>query len=414
MFQTFIGITALAAILSLLNNKWLKLPDTIGVMVLAIIISLIFAGLSFYIPEETATFCQVIEDIDFRTILFEFLLGFLLFAGSIHINIIQLFKVKMPIFLYATLGVLISTFTVGTIFYYVSGLVGLDIDYVYCLIFGALISPTDPIAVLALLEKAGISKEIEIKIIGESLFNDGVGIVVFLTLVTLATTVGEDLHFGHIAQEFVTEVGGGLLMGFILGYFGNKLLLSLKEEPVISVHVSLAIVMGGYSLAAGLHVSGALAMVVAGLLIGNGLHHPDACTTQKKHLTIFWKVIDEILNSILFVLIGLELIILSFQYSYLILGAVSIFIVLFARFLSLVLTNFLMKKEFRADSKVLKILTWAGLRGGISIALVLSLPQNEIRDAFLCVTYVIVVFSIIVQGLSIEKLVKKLNSLNHT
>ena len=409
MFQTFIGITALAAILSLLNNKWLKLPDTIGVMILAIIISVVFAGLSFYIPEEISTICQVIEDIDFRTVLFEFLLGFLLFAGSIHINIVQLFKVKMPIFLYATLGVLISTFTVGSIFYFLIGLVGLEIGYVYCLIFGALISPTDPIAVLALLEKAGISKEIEIKIIGESLFNDGVGIVVFLTLVTLATTVGEDLHFIHIAEEFAIEVGGGLFLGFIFGYFGNKLLLSLQNEPVISVHVSLAIVMGGYYLASVIHVSGALAMVVAGLLIGNGLHHPQACTTQKEHLTIFWKVIDEILNSILFVLIGLELIILSYQFSYLILGVVSIFIVLFARFLSLFLTNFLLKKEFRADAKVLKILTWAGLRGGISIALVLSLPQNEIRDAFLCVTYVIVVFSIIVQGLSIEKFVKRLN-----
>jgi len=409
MFQSFIGITALAAILSFLNNKWLKLPDTIGVMILAILISLGFAGLSFIAPDQITSICHVLEDIDFRTILFEFLLGFLLFAGSIHIDIKQLIKVKLPIFLYATLGVLISTFTVGTIFYYVSGLMGVDISYIFCLIFGALISPTDPIAVLALLDKAGISKEVEIKIVGESLFNDGVGIVVFLTLLTLGTMVGSDIHFGHIAQEFGTEVGGGLFLGFILGYIGIRLLASLMKEPVIAVHISLAIVMGGYSLASALHVSGALAMVVAGLIIGNGLHQQDACEVQKEHLTLFWKVIDEILNSILFVLIGLELIILNFQISYLLLGVISIFIVLFARYFALFLTNFLLTKDLRADGKVLKILTWAGLRGGISIALVLSLPHSEVRDALLLVTYVIVVFAIIVQGLSIEKVVKFLN-----
>jgi len=409
MFQTFIGITALAAILSLLNNKWLKLPDTIGVMILAILISLGFAGVSMVAPEHITSICLIIEDIDFRTILFEFLLGFLLFAGSIHIDIQQLIKVKLPIFLYATLGVLISTFTVGTIFYYASGLLGVDISYIFCLIFGALISPTDPIAVLALLDKAGISKDIEIKIVGESLFNDGVGIVVFLTLVTLGTMVDANIEFGHIAQEFGKEVGGGLFLGFILGLLGNRLLNGLHKEPIIAVHVTLAIVMGGYSLAAALHISGALAMVVAGLVIGHGLHLQEACAVQKNHVTLFWKVIDEILNSILFVLIGLELIVLNYQSNYLILGVISIFIVLFSRFFALFFTNFFLTKDLRADGRVLKILTWAGLRGGISIALVLSLPESEIRDALLLVTYVIVVFSIIAQGLSIEKVVKYLN-----
>ena len=221
--------------------------------------------------------------------------------------------------------------------------------------------------------------------------------------------VGADLHFGHIAQEFGKEVGGGLLLGFLLGYLGNKLLASLLREPVIAVHVSLAIVMGGYSLAAAMHISGALAMVVAGLVIGSGMHHQAADAIQRTHLTLFWKVIDEILNSILFVLIGLELIVLNFQANYLILGVISIFIVLFSRYFALFLANFLMPAKLRADGKILKILTWAGLRGGISIALVLSLPESETRDALLLVTYVIVVFSIIVQGLSIEKTVKYLN-----
>ena len=409
MFQTFIGITALAALLTLLNNKWLKLPDTIGVMILAIFVSIGTALLSLFIPEQVGSLCEALEGIDFRTILFEFLLGFLLFAGSIHINIKHLLNEKSAIFLYATLGVLISTFLVGTIFYFVSGWLGVKISYIFCLIFGALISPTDPIAVLALLEKAGISKGIEIKIVGESLFNDGVGIVVFLSLFTFGTMMGADISFVHIAEEFGREVGGGLFLGLVLGYVGHRLLLSLRQEPVIAVHVSLAIVMGGYSLASAIHVSGALAMVIAGLIIGNGLHHESACSVQKKHLNLFWKVIDEILNSILFVLIGLELIVLNYQTSYLILGIASVLIVLFSRFTSLFITNFFLSKQHQADSNAMKILTWAGLRGGISIALVLSLPQNEIRDALLLVTYVVVVFSIIVQGLSIEKLVNILN-----
>ena len=313
---------------------------------------------------------------------------------------------------YATFSVLISTFLVGTIFYFVSGFLGIEISFIFCLIFGALISPTDPIAVLALLKKAGISKTIEIKIVGESLFNDGVGIVVFLSLLTLGTMEGSEIHFGHIAKEFGFEVGGGLFLGALLGFLGSRLLKSLEEEPVIAVHVTLAIVMGGYSLASALHVSGALAMVVAGLIIGDSLHHASANSTQNQHLNIFWKVIDEILNSILFVLIGLELIILNFQLNYLLLGIISIFIVLLSRFISIFIGNFFLSKEHRADSKILKILTWAGLRGGISIALVLSLPQDETREILLLVTYVIVVFSIIVQGLSIEKLVKSLHLSN--
>ena len=221
--------------------------------------------------------------------------------------------------------------------------------------------------------------------------------------------VDADIEFGHIAQEFAKEVGGGLFLGFILGLLGNRLLAGLHKEPIIAVHVTLAIVMGGYSLAAALHISGALAMVVAGLVIGNGLHHQEACSLQKNHVTLFWKVIDEILNSILFVLIGLELIVLNYQSSYVILGLITIIIVLFSRYFALFFTNFLLPNDLRADGKVLKILTWAGLRGGISIALVLNLPQSETRDALLLVTYVIVVFSIIVQGLSIEKTVKYLN-----
>ncbi|MFK7906082.1 MAG: cation:proton antiporter [Chitinophagales bacterium] len=410
MFQTFIGITALAATLSLLNKKILKLPDTIGIMILAIIAAAILGILSFFANDAFFNLCQVIQSLDFRTLLFEFLLGFLLFAGSIHVNIKDLLEEKYPVLVYATLGVLISTFIVGTLLYALTFAIGLQISYLYCLVFGSLISPTDPIAVLALLKKAGTSKDLEIKIVGESLFNDGVGIVVFLSLLSFATMVNLEVSLTHILSEFGKEVGGGLLLGFFLGYLGNKLISNLRKEPIVAVHVSLAIVMAGYSFASMLHVSGALAMVVAGLWIGNGLHQATACELQKEHMSVFWKVIDEILNSILFVLIGIEVIALKFEINYLLVGIAAIIIVLVARYISLFLANFLLPKKHRADRKALNILTWAGLRGGISIGLALSLPESDIREALLLMTYVVVAFSIIVRGLSIEKVVKKINA----
>lgn len=410
MFQTFIGVTAIAAMLSLINKKVLRLPDTIGVMILAIVISLLLAVFSYFDEASFSLICNTVQGLDFRSFLFDFLLGFLLFAGAIHVNIKELTEESRSVFLYATLGVLVSTFVVGTFFYFAAGLFGLSISYLYCLVFGALISPTDPIAVLALLQKAGTSKSTEIKIVGESLFNDGVGIVIFLTLLSLASMVDAEVDVAHIAEEFGQEVGGGLFLGFVLGYLGNRLLQSLREEPIVAVHISVAIVMGGYSLASLLQFSGALAMVVAGLVIGQGLHSASMGEAEKNYITLFWKVIDEILNSILFVLIGIEIISLRFEMSYLLLGILAIFIVLLARYLSLVVANFFLSQKHRANANELGILTWAGLRGGISIGLVLTLPESEIRDLLLFTTYTVVAFSIIVQGLSIEKLVKWINN----
>ncbi|WP_033961187.1 cation:proton antiporter [Psychroserpens jangbogonensis] len=407
MFEIFVGIIALAAFLSYLNAKFLKLPETIGVMILSILVSLLFAA-SYFINQTY--FDQVTDfarSIDFKTILFDFLLGILLFAGAIHVNLKGLLKEKFTVFIYATFGVVVSTFIIGTAFYYVASLIGLNINYLYSLVFGALISPTDPVAVLALLKKAGAPKHMEIKIVGESLFNDGVGIVVFLSVLSIAT-MAHEFDFSHITSEFGKEAGGGFLMGIVLGHLGKKCIVSVNKQSVIAVHISLAIVLGGYVLSNMLHISGAIAMVVAGLIIGNSLHAKVISADLKTHMNIFWKVLDEIFNAVLFVLIGIVMITLDFNIYHLILGIVSIVLVLLARFISIKLSNLFLKKSHRVNKNEALILTWAGLRGGISIALALSLPEGEVKDIIVYATYVVVVFSIIAQGLSIEKLVSKL------
>ncbi len=409
MFQIFTGIVALSSLLSFLNRKLFKLPDTIGVMILAIVAS-IGIGILGWVDQETfRRVCSIIETIDFRTILFDFLLGFLLFAGAIHVNLHRLIEEKGPVVVYASLGVLLSTFLIGTLVYLLSGGVGLEISYIYCLVFGALISPTDPIAVLALLKKAGAPKDLEIKIVGESLFNDGVGIVVFISLLTIATmSGGEGVEPSHIFLEFAREAFGGVALGFVLGFVGKYFLKSIYESPIIAVHISLAMVMGGYWLASLLHVSGALAMVVLGLIFGNYLHTSCPSEPLKAHMNTFWKVLDEIFNAILFVLIGLEIVSLEFQSNYLLLGIMAIVVVLFSRYISVLISNIFLRKGQRSNGKKMVILTWAGLRGGISIALALSLPEGEFREAILFATYCVVVFSIIVQGLTIDKLVIRL------
>ncbi|SHG85764.1 cation:proton antiporter [Flagellimonas flava] len=413
MFQIFIGIVALSSLLSFINKKLFKLPDTIGVMFLAIIASLFIGALNFMDHETFVSVCSVIDEIDFRTILFDFLLSFLLFAGSIHVNLHQLLEEKGAVLIYATVGVLISTFMIGTLFYLAAGSIGMQIDYIYCLVFGALISPTDPIAVLALLKKAGAPKDMEIKIVGESLFNDGVGIVVFISLLSIATMTGEHgVEPSHILTEFGQEALGGIALGLGLGLLARFFLKNIYEAPMVAVHISIAMVMGGYWLATMVHVSGALAMVVLGLMVGDYLHKKCNSQPLKENMNVFWKVLDEILNAILFVLIGLEIVSLNFQPNYLIAGVLAVPIVLMSRYVSVWISNILLKKEHRSNSNKLVILTWAGLRGGISIALTLTLPEGQFREGLIFITYCVVVFSIIVQGLTIDKVVVKM--LNNT
>ncbi len=416
MFEIFSLIVAVSALLSFINHKLFKLPPSIGVMILSIVASSLLGGLQLINLEWFVQVCSIVVEIDFRTILFDFLLGFLLFAGAIHVNLNNLLEEKKPVIVFATVGVVISTFIVGTLFYYTASFLGIDINFMQSLVFGALISPTDPVAVLGLLQKANVERKLEIKIIGESLFNDGVGIVVFLTLLTIATGgnsehgSGEALSTWGIAESFIVEGGGGIVLGVILGYIGIWFLAAIKDEPVIEVHITLGIVMAGYALAALIGVSGALAIVVAGLLIGNRLTQLDIPSSLKSNLNIFWNIIDEVLNAILFVLIGIEILVLDFKLVYVLLGSITILIVLVARYVATAIGNGLQSPKHRSNNKELVILTWAGLRGGISIALALTLPVDQNREVILFITYAVVVFSILVQGLSVGNVVKKLSS----
>ncbi len=406
MFEIIIGIIAIAALMSFINARMLKLPETIGVMILSIGVSLFLGASYFFHHSVFIQICHIVDQIEFREILFDFLLGVLLFAGAIHVDLNYLLKQRLSVTLYATLGVILSTFLIGSLFYYLTQSFGLPVDYLYCLVFGALISPTDPVAVLAILRKVNAPKNTEIKIVGESLFNDGVGIVVFLSIYSLATMM-QEFEISSIVREFTFEAGGGILMGILLGFLGRKLIRLVVSEPIIAVHISLAIVLGGYSLSSWFHVSGALAMVVAGLIMGQGISQEENTGKLKQHMGIFWDVLDEIFNAVLFVLIGMEVISLKFEFLYVPVSIISIIIVLLSRYVVIYVLDLVLPGHQKAGRKERKILTWGGLRGGISIALALTLPESELRDTIVFTTYVVVVFSIVVQGLTIEKLLLK-------
>jgi len=415
MLQSFSLIFGLVAILSLINYKWLKLPYTIGVMLL----SLLTVGLLYLIkptfPDLFQQVCNVVLDADFEYLLFDGLLGFLLFAGALHINIRELANERRAVFLFASLGVILSTILIGGGIKLVAMLIGQDISLLYCLLFGALISPTDPIAVLAILKDANVNKSLQLKIGGESLFNDGVGVVVFSGLLLLMPIAGEHSSEGGIASEigllFLEEAVGGLVYGAILGFVGYRLIKTVFDNPQLAILISFAIVMAGTAIASLIHVSAPLAMVVCGLVVGNSIdvNHEEGSTT-KHLLNEVWEVVDLVLNGILFVLIGLMLHLMVFDWSFFIMGIVAIGIVLLARFLSVSAAYSLMKHTENKPKDTVKILTWGGLRGGISIALALSLGTSTIGDGIILMTYIVVLFSIIVQGLSLGKLVSYLKS----
>ena len=336
------------------------------------------------------------------------MLSFLLFAGALHINLNDLAKQKWVISILATVGILTSTFIVGGVSYFLLNKLGIEINFIYCLLFGSLISPTDPIAVLGILKSANAPKTLETKIAGESLFNDGVAVVVFIVLLGIATG-GHEVSAGHILLLFLEEAVGGVLFGFAIGWITYQLLKQVDSYQV-EILLTLALVMGGYALASAIHVSGPIAVVVAGLLIGNHGRTFGMSDHTREHLDTFWELIDEILNAVLFVLIGLEVLILPFTTDVLMVSLLLIPLILAARFISVGLPIMLMRKKRQFTPGAVKILTWGGLRGGISVALALSLPPGDARDVILAITYVIVVFSILVQGLTIGLLVKALKA----
>ncbi len=406
-------ILALSASFSILNYHYLKLPTTIGVMVIALVLSIVALILKWAGLVDTSFAIKIVQSINFSETLMHGMLSALLFAGALHININDLKQRLITILTLATVGVLISTALVAIMTYYLLLLFGFEIHFIYCLIFGALISPTDPIAVLAILKKAGASKSLEIKVTGESLFNDGVGYVLFVLLLgilpeTLITGV-ISIDAKYIALFFVEEAIGGILYGFIIGFITYKILKRIDDYHV-EILVTIALVIGGYELAEFIHVSGPLAIVIAGLMIGNHGRENAMTEQTRKYLDIFWELIDEILNSILFVLIGLEVLVLPLDKSLIFISFASIFLVLVARFIAVSLPINLLKKHRNFSPFVIRIMTWGGLRGGLSVAMALSLPKGEARDIILIMTYACVIFSILVQGTTIGSLVKKSQS----
>ncbi len=412
MLQSFSLIFSIAAFFSFINYKWLKLPNTIGLMILSLASIIIITLSKSIFPDFYWFFCDTVRNSDFKTLLMDGLLSFLLFAGALHVDICDLAKEKWSILLFASLGVLISTFIVGGLTFAAAQLVGIELPFLHALFFGALISPTDPIAVMAILKKANIAKSLGMKIEGESLFNDGIGVVVFSGILIVAENMGghhiEGSVIAEIGKLFLEEAIGGIAYGILLGFIGYQCIKSIKENAHLSIMISLAIVMGGYAIASLIHVSGPLAMVVAGMFIGNKFNVNSNRGETRKAFNEIWEVLDDVFNGILFVLIGLAIHLLEFNNKYLILGIITIFIVLIARFISVFLPYSLLKHSENSPIKTVTILTWGGLRGGISIALALSLMDNQSSEIILYITYIVVIFSIIVQGLSIGAFVKKL------
>jgi len=406
-------LLVLAAVFGYINLKLFKLPTTIGIMLIGLILSallLVFRDTVPLIPDLADRF---VESIDLNEALMEGMLSFLLFAGALHVNLGNLADQKTLVGMLASFGVLLSTFLIGGATYYLFPVFGFEIPFLWCLVFGALISPTDPVAVLGILKTANAPKSLETKITGESLFNDGVGVVIYLAVLGMAMG-GHGDHgvygAGDVLKLFAVEAGGGMIFGFGLGILAFFMLRSVDNYQ-IEVLITLALVTAGYRLASHWHLSGPLAMVVAGLMIGNhGRAHAMSDKTRE-HIDTFWELVDEVLNAVLFLLIGLELFVLDLSGGALAAGGVLILVVLAARFIAVSIPITLLKRKRTFTPGVVKILTWGGLRGGISVALALGITKGgahpEYREVILVVTYVIVVFSIAVQGLTLKSMVAK-------
>lgn len=403
-------LVTIAAIFGYINVRFLKLPNTIGLMLITIVFTLAIFGISYVDDTLLNAERYIITQINFRTVLLDIMLSFLLFAGALHTNFEQLKVQRWPILVFSTLGVIISTFLVGTFVYYLLQVLQMDVNFIYCLLFGALISPTDPIAVLGILKQAGAPKNLETKIVGESLFNDGVGVVVFLTIFQLASSNSGEIDALAILELFGVEVIGGILLGLFIGWITYRLMRSIDDYD-IEVIITLAAVMMGTVVAQKFHLSAPLAMVTAGLVVGNDtVRNATMSSATETYVDKFWELIDILLNTLLFVLIGMEMLVISFKTTYVMAGIIAIPIVLLSRYLSLLLPIKFFEKRLDFVPKTNLVMTWGGLRGGISIALALGLTQEMHRDLFLVITYVVVVFSIIGQGLTVGKLVKKVTT----
>ncbi len=394
-------LVVLAAALGFCNYHFLKLPHTIGLTVMGAVASLCVLAFDAVFPAMGlgGSVHSFIANIDFHAALMDSMLSFLLFAGALHVDLQQLLSRRWAVLAMATIGVLVSTAVVGFGFYALTMALGVSLPLIWCLVFGALISPTDPVAVLGILKTANVPPSLEGKVAGESLFNDGVGVVVFSILLAIATG-SEAFSVTHAVELFVIEALGGALFGLIIGWIAFQAMRTIDEHN-LELLITLALVMGGYAAAHQLHVSGPLAMAIAGLLIGNhGTAYAMSDDTAER-LHTFWSLLDEVLNSILFLLIGIEVLVVSPRPEVIALGLIAIFLVLVAR-ATAVGVPFIILGRIRPFTRgAYPVLVWGGLRGGISIALALSLPEGAVKDVVVAVTYVVVVFSVVVQGTTV-------------
>jgi len=408
LFNIISVLITLSAAFSYINYRYIRLPTSIGLMLIALLMSLSLVALKQFHLDLVPRVSMLLESINFSDTLMKGMLSFLLFAGALHININDLARQKWVITSLATFGVLISTFIIGYASHWVLGRFSIELPLIYCMLFGALISPTDPIAVIGILKTVGVPKSLETKIAGESLFNDGVGVVVFIVILGIAT--GEhQATFEGVLGLLAQEALGGIIFGLMIGTLAFLMLKNVDDYQV-EILITLALVTGGYALAHVLHVSGPIAIVVAGLLIGNQGRLLAMSDKTREHLDMFWELVDEILNGILFVLIGLEVLVLNLSMSYVVAGVFIIPIVLLARFISVGVPVTILRLKRKFSPHAVSIMTWGGLRGGISIALALSLPGGLERNTILTVTYIVVVFSILVQGLTISRMVRQVSN----
>jgi len=402
LYYSFSILIVLASFFAYLNLRFLKLPSAIGIMVIAMFSSVMLVVFGKFFPETLTEFSQLLTGVDFTEVLMGAMLNFLLFAGAVHINIADLREQKVPVMLFSTVSVIISTFAVGLILYYILPVLGFEMPLLYCLLFGALISPTDPVAVLSILKEAKVPKSLETKVAGESLFNDGVAVVVFAVILKLASGDTFDVTVGNISWLLLKEAGGGFLLGAILGITASKAIKSVNDY-IVSVLITLSVVMGGYLIAHAMHISGPLTMVAAGIIIGNYGKRTAMSEETKDYLNKFWELVDEIMNAVLFLFIGFELLLIPNILDYWVVGVVSIIVVLAARFISIWIPTFMIRFRQKFSPGTIKVLVWGGLRGGVSIALALSSGDSEYRSLLIAITYFVVVFSIVVQGLTVGK-----------
>ena len=404
-FQLIALLISITALFSYLNHRYFRLPPTIGVMLIALLVSLALIALGTIVPEAHEEAARVLKQVEFDATLMQGMLCFLLFAGALQIDLGKLAEQRIPVATLAIAGVVISMFVFGTLIHFALRWVGIEFTYAWCLLFGALISPTDPIAVIGILKNAKAPHSLEVNIAGESLFNDGIGIVAFVVMADIALD-GEKASLGHIGLVFLQEAVGGVAFGLLLGWIAFRLLKTVDNYRV-EIMLTLALVMGGYAVAAAIHTSGPIAVVVAGLVVGNHGRNLAMSATTRKNLDAFWELIDEILNALLFVLIGLEVLVLTFTRAWFMAGLLAIPAILIARWVSVAIPVTLMSRWRPFSRGAITIMTWGGLRGGISVALALSLPASHQREIVVGMTYIVVIFSILVQGLTLARVVRR-------